>query len=589
MQSPPPHTSTESTIVDELRAIRDLHNATAAALNAQKAVLAIRDHALPLAVFDMLDGIDDQLGALDTFLEGSYVELAQLRVLIETSALIATSFDLDHILSESMDVIVRLTGAERGYILLKSAETGAVEFRIAREASARTANDDVSTTIIERVLRTGTPLVTDNASSDPRMIGSNTVARFTLRSIICVPLLYKDQVTGAVYVDNRMKEAVFTENEMNLLLAFANQTAVAIENARLFADVGATLAEITRVKELLENVFASIVSGVITTGADDHILTFNRAAAQILALPGERAIGLPVQTLYPHLGDFDAALRLVLETNEPQMMETQAQIVGRGDVILSLKISPLRSASQVTQGAAMVMDDLTEARSREKTIETLRRYLPPGMIDNIEQIARLDLGGEKREVTAMFVYVRPYGARESDQPEAMMALLNQYFEVTTEIVHAARGIIDKYMGNEVMVLVNSQLNPMPDHAYRAVQIALDLRSAYRVLTDRLGVGEDRNAYRIGIHTGVATLGNVGSAERRSFTALGDSINLCKRLQENARPGQVLLSEATLNHILRHATRDELLDLRFDERDPVQVKGRQQSTRIYEAFRSDESA
>ena len=106
---------------------------------------------------------------------------------------------------------------------------------------------------------------------------------------MCVPLIYKDSVTGAVYVDNRFKEAVFTERELTLLTAFANQTAIAIENAILFARVQATLQEITQVKELMENVFASIDSGVITSGAEDHVMTFNRAAAQILVTPPEHA------------------------------------------------------------------------------------------------------------------------------------------------------------------------------------------------------------------------------------------------------------------------------------------------------------
>ena len=81
---------------------------------------------------------------------------------------------------------------------------------------------------------------------------------------------------------------MFTERELALLMAFANQTAIAIENAILFARVQATLREITQVKELMENVFASIASGVITSKADDRVMTFNRAAAQILATPPDK-------------------------------------------------------------------------------------------------------------------------------------------------------------------------------------------------------------------------------------------------------------------------------------------------------------
>lgn len=573
----------DTSIVEELRQLRALNQQTSAGLFGQQSLLKIRDLMLPSEALDLVQGIDDQLASLETHLDSDYTELAQLRVLIETSALINTSLELDRILAQAMDVIVQLTGAERGYILLKNPDTGAVEFRIAREPTAsRSAGDDVSMHIIESVLASAEPMVTDNASSDPRMIGSETVARFTLRSIICAPLVYKESVTGAIYVDNRLKEGVFTEREMNLLMAFANQTAVAIENARLFANVQATLAEITRTKELLENVFASIASGVITTGADDHIMTFNHAASDILMTPPDAAVGKPLQHLYQQIGDLDEPLHGVLTSSQPAMLETQASIPGRGAVTLSLKISPLRSAAQAIQGAAMVMDDLTDQREREKTLEVLRRYLPPGMIEQIEHIARIDLGGERREVTSMFIFTCPIHLSESDHPEEVMSVLNEYLEVATDVVHNARGIIDKYMGNEIMVLVNSQLNPATDHALRAVLMALDLREALMAL--HLKRGSNSHEYRIGIHTGVATLGNVGSINRRSFTAIGDAINLSKRLQENAAPGQIIISEDTLNHVLRRASQAQIAHIRFEERDAIQVKGRQQLTRIYEVFK-----
>src|SRR5690606_35142255 len=133
----------------------------------------------------------------------------QLRGLTETSALINSSLDADAILAQAMDEIINLTGAERGYILLTNKETGELEFRICREPeSEQTEGEDISRTVIHEVMTTRKPMLTDNASSDPRMQGSRTVAKFTLRSIMCVPLVYKDSVTGAVYVDNRFRESV---------------------------------------------------------------------------------------------------------------------------------------------------------------------------------------------------------------------------------------------------------------------------------------------------------------------------------------------------------------------------------------------
>ena len=100
----------------------------------------------------------------------------------------------------------------------------------------------------------------------------------------------------------------------------------------------------------------------------------------------------------------------------------------------------------------------------------------------------------------------------------------------------------------------------------------------------LGVNPDPHYYRIGMHTGIATLGNVGSIRRREFTAIGDTINLSKRLEENAVSGQVIISEDTRRHIETHSN-GHMSEIQVEEREPVQVKGRQQLTRIYEVFRA----
>jgi len=578
-------TGDQAACLEEIGRIRELSTRVYTGLRNQQELMKVRDLSLSQDLIDRTGQIDDQLSILEKYLRSDETELEQLRALTETSAMINSSLDLDAILAQAMDEIINLTGAERGYILLRSATTSELEFRVCREPETDALNGaDISKTVLHEVFATAKPLLTDNASNDPRMKQSETVAKFTLRSIMCVPLIYKDQVTGAVYVDNRFRSGVFTNRELALLMAFANQTAIAIENAILFASVQATLHEITQVKELMENVFASIESGVITSGPQDHVMTFNRAASQILVTPPEVAISRPLHEILPHIADFDQQIRGVREHNQPSVFEAHTNIPERGDAILNLKLSPLKNAAKETQGVAVVLDDLTEQREHEETLELMTRYLPPGMVDNIEQIAGLALGGERREMTSMFVYATPYSIlSESARPEQMMELLNAYLEVATDVIHHARGIIDKYMGNEIMVLFNTQLNPDISHGQCAVLAALDLRDAFVDLYKRLGIDPQPHLYRIGIHTGVATLGNVGSINRKSFTAIGDTINLSKRLQENATGGQIIISEDTLNHIL--AQNPTQTEIRFEEREPIQVKGRTQKTRIYEVFRA----
>src|SRR5262249_33128150 len=163
------------------------------------------------------------------------------------------------------------------------------------------------------------------------------------RSVLCVPLTYKGKITGAVYVDNRLQAALFSEREKNILVAFANQAAVAIENARLFMQVQASLAEITQIKEVIANVFDSIGSGVITTNAQDAVTTFNRAASDILGRAPGDAIGQPLPAVLPKIStDFDDYLQEVRERNQRRALDAELDMPARGRLAISLQLTPLQ-------------------------------------------------------------------------------------------------------------------------------------------------------------------------------------------------------------------------------------------------------
>jgi adenylate cyclase len=168
------------------------------------------------------------------------------------------------------------------------------------------------------------------------------------------------------------------------------------------------------------------------------------------------------------------------------------------------------------------------------------------------------------------------------RPREVMALLNEYHDVATACIHSSNGVIDKYMGTEIMALYNTQFNPMEDHAYQALEAALLMREAFISLYEWQGINPNPHYFRIGIHSGVATTGNVGSLSRRDFTALGDTINLAHRLLENAKPGQILVSESCCEYIQR-ALGNYPDHVVFGAQEPIKVKGRQQLTTVYEVL------
>ncbi len=568
--------------LDEIQRLKTMVGEVKTALKNQAELLQMRGIALPPGILNNLDGMEGDLGSLQKNLGGESTELLQLRTLAATSALINSSRDLDTVFARAMDEVIRLTGAERGYIVLIDPQSGERVLRIARDLdSGVNATFQGSNTILTEVLTGGEPLLADNAYKDPRFENRGTVTQNALRSVLCVPLKNKaGEVVGAVYVDNRLLAGIFDRRVLTILQGFANQMAVAIENANLFTQGQTNLNDITQLNEVRENVFGSIESGVITTDSVDAIRTINAAAASILDCQRETALNRSLTDMLPVVTN--DRLNQIHGGDESQSFEETIE-TARGEKIISIKLSPLKDANGQTEGVAVVLDDVTEQREREAKLSIMRRYLPPAMVDNIEQISGLALGGERRDLTCMYVDVRPLSTFPHDlRPREVMALLNEYHDVATACIHNSKGVIDKYMGTEIMVLYNTQLNPMENHAYEALEAALLMRDAFIKLYEWQGINPDPHFFRIGIHSGVATTGNVGSISRRDFTALGDTINLSHRLLENAKPGQILVSQSCCDFIHKMLGKDPD-NVIFGGQEPIKAKGRQQFTTVYEVL------
>lgn len=164
----------------------------------------------------------------------------QLATLFEVSQLVNSTLQLDDLLQIVMDRAITVTGAERGFLMLRDETSGSLHFSVARNLRQQDVEESsfqVSRSVVNRVAEEGEPVLTDNASEDPRFVDSVSIATYILRSILCVPLQVKNRTIGVLYVDNRVRIAHFTPDDLTLLTAFANQAAVAIENARLFEHV----------------------------------------------------------------------------------------------------------------------------------------------------------------------------------------------------------------------------------------------------------------------------------------------------------------------------------------------------------------
>jgi len=175
----------------------------------------------------------------------------RLAALYALSAQLGMTLDLPLLLNQVMDALVQLTSAERAFVVLVDPLGGGLETVVARSVDQETIGDALpqfSHTIVEHVIKKGEPVLTGDAQEDERFATGESVGSLSLRSIMCAPLRARGKVVGAVIVDNRLKVGAFTREDLQLLIAFGTQAAIAIENARLFQQTDEALAR--RVDEL---------------------------------------------------------------------------------------------------------------------------------------------------------------------------------------------------------------------------------------------------------------------------------------------------------------------------------------------------
>lgn len=502
---------------------------------------------IPESVSAGLDKLFENISVLSKLVDQFESERRNLAALVDIGQVVNSSLDTTTVLNEVMDTIIRITGAQRSFLLM-SDEQGKMEMVVARNWERESVEEQdykISTTIVNRVLEEGDSILTTNASADPRFGDQHSIIAYNLRSILCIPLKVKGKLTGVIYADNAVREGLFTERERNLLSAFANQAAVALENAMLFASVQRTLNEVTELKNLMEDVFASIASGVITADIRNEITLCNKAAGEILGVEIRDLMGASLEGMLRALSpDLEEKVNAVKEDEgESIHMEFQTTLERRGAVDLRLSLSPVKTVDKQTRGVAIVLDDLTERKRLEAQRRLFERMVSPAVIEQLNPDS-LQLGGRRIETTTLFADIRGYTSfSENVDPESLFNVLNRYLALAADAILVESGTIDKFMGDAVMAWFNAPI-PQPDHVLRAVRAALAIQEGVTQLHKEFDEAFQLQ-YGIGIHLGEVLLGLIGTQQRLEYTAIGDSVNIAKRLQENAKPGQILISQEAI--------------------------------------------
>ena len=505
-------------------------------------------------------------------------ERNELETLYDIARTLNSTLEFDRVLRLVMEQVISFVNAERGFLVLVNPTTGNLDFTIALDKQAQIierSTFNISRSTVEKVVRTREPVLTDDAQADAALKAVESVVIHGIRSIMCAPLVVRNNCIGAVYVDSRINANLFGPKHRELLLAFCHQAAIAIDNARLFADLTKTIRQVNDDKQYMDNIFSSIANGVITTDSTGIITTFNNAAAKILLMNPATAIGKHYREAFstrPQVGIIEMLQNAKVEhehgTFVPHAID--CDIPGRGIINLNLYVSALRDTQNTLIGMALVIDDRTEFKRSEAQMKQIRhifeRYVHPNVVQQlIQNPLALNLGGETKEISIVFADIRGYTRlSETMMPEQMMNLLNSYLEIMVKEIWDEEGTVTAFIGDAIMAIFNAPLK-QEDHALRAVRAAWKMRMAVLEYqrTHPLGVPI---SFGFGVNTDFATVGNIGSQERQqNYTAIGDAVNVAARLQQNTSDNNILLNHSTFVRTRKY--------VKVQQMPPLQVKNK----------------
>ena len=250
----------------------------------------------------------------------------------------------------------------------------------------------------------------------------------------------------------------------------------------------------------------------------------------------------------------------------------------RLDPFASFSADHLEMISAVAAQTAVTVETV-KAHKRLAREEVARanysRFMPEYVVKQLlENPDSFRLGGVNQLITVLFADIRGFTAfSEKEKPEKVVGLLNRYFSVMTEIIFEHGGMLDKYIGDGLMAIFGAPTATEED-ALNAVKAAVTMQKRLAALNTELSAeGYGQISVGIGLHTGEATIGYIGSDKRSEYTAIGDTVNLASRLESNAVGGQILMSEATA------AASGNLIPV--NKLEPLTVKNRVQPVNVLE--------
>jgi adenylate cyclase len=314
-------------------------------------------------------------------------------------------------------------------------------------------------------------------------------------------------------------------------------------------------------------VYSGVPVGALYLGFSEEAITAALASARNQAL---------LITLVMVLAGLGGAVGLAALLSRPIFRLVQATgAIAAGNFNITLPVASRDELGVLTDSFNRMARSL---REKEMIKRAFTRYVAREVVEEIlKNPENMALTGERREVTVLFCDVRGFTPlSERLSPEEVVLLLNDFYNLMIETTFKHDGTLDKFLGDAVMAVFGAPL-AHPDHSARAIRTALAMQEGIVGLNERRARdGKEPIAVGIGVSAGEAVAGTVGTEDRMEYTVIGDSVNLAARLESNAKPGQILISQRTYERVR------DLVDARPLGR--IRVKGKEEEVEVYEVLR-----
>jgi len=483
---------------------------------------------------------------------------------------ITSEIKLDSLLKRVMSEATRILKADRSTLFLNDEKTNELWSQVGEGLSAIEIRLPNHLGIAGTVFQSAKTINIPHAYADLRFNPAfDKKTGYFTRSILCVPVVNKlGKVIGATQALNK-KGGPFTNEDEQRLKAFTAQISIALENAKLFADVH-------KMKNYNDSMLQSMSNGVVTLDDDRNIVTCNAAGERILQVKAKTLIDKPAADFFIGKNAWVMdRLERVFESGAPESALDAELALGKEKVSINLTVQPLRDEDDKSLGVMILLEDIS---SEKRMKSTMSRYMDPGLADKLMGEGSDILGGQSIEATVLFSDVRSFTTiTEQLGAQGTVKLLNEYFTIMVDCLTDAGGMLDKFIGDAMMAGFGVPV-PAEDDADRAVRCAITMLNELKAWNiKRAARDQPPVEIGIGLNTDNVVSGNIGSQKRMDFTMIGDGVNLAARLESACKQyaAKLLISEFTYQKLKGV--------YRMREVDKVIVKGKTKPVGVYEVL------